>query len=348
MSFSAILPAQGAPLRPIPVRRASITILAPPRLEYTPAPDSVGPSETRPGCFRRGSSAFPPRAPSPYPQSSQLLSAPSLEGNPSETPSDASVASAVTEGSDAALADDERKPAGEEDEEDDDDDGEGYETAPGTEDGRPSVGSRRSSAASASWLELKRRASIPDDSKASSVNDDERIEDKRLTKGNLSALLHWTSSCEGNASHLLRHRVASSTRDNPDDTGVTSDEGGEVSMASADEANKFRGAQIIPIKDTRPVEDSDSDNTTLQSNDTIQAKDLPPFTRYLLTFNNEFDAPPPAPAKPPTVTAFEVFEETAMMGRNVLVNIHKVLPLVSFGALVLLGMRWCYLAAVVG
>lgn len=346
---------EAPPARPGQVRRSSITILTPRllRLEHSPPLPRVGddPSEPDPSfrpCFvRRGSSNFPPRAPSPYPQASQLLP------NPSETPStvsEVSVASTATEGSEAAMADDEGKSGGEDDEEEEEGDAGGREEKVGTPlaEERPGVVGRRSSAA---WLELKRRASIPEGSKSSSKNEEDDASDKMLTKGNLSAHQHWSSSCEGHASRRLHQRVASSTPDDPDEEEGGSEEEVEEEEDPTLDTPPLSCDETVKPRVTTPPDRSEvvSDVATLgPSDDTIDAQDLTSLSRCLLNLKGNLDHKLRPHKQPATTPLLAAVEETAAISHGVLVMLHRVLPMASLGALLLLGMRWLLAAVLTG
>ena len=188
---------------PIGVRRASITILtplAPVVVEGDATPATDNPTLPHPGLSRRASLKF--RSPSPYPQAAQLLASPSLEGNPSETPSSTSVSTVATAGSDASSTNSEYNSR------------DGFEEL---ENGEPGEGSRnvedgarrRPSAASGDWLELTRRSSILDIAKSCSGISVDHLVDPAHGKGNLSALLEYWA-CEGTSGCLLSPQASQS------------------------------------------------------------------------------------------------------------------------------------------
>ena len=181
---------------PIGVRRASITILTPlaPLVvagDATPVTDN--PTLQHPGLSQRDSLKF--RSPSPYPQPAQLLASPSLEGNPSETPSSTSVSTVGTAGGDTTSMDSEHSSHDGFEELEDGEHGEGSQNV---EDGAR----QRPSAASGDWLELTRRSSILDIAKSCSGDSMDHLVDPAHGKGNLSALLEYWA-CEGTSGCLL-------------------------------------------------------------------------------------------------------------------------------------------------
>ncbi|KAK4704932.1 hypothetical protein P7C70_g1273, partial [Phenoliferia sp. Uapishka_3] len=283
---------------------------------------------------RRGPASFPPRCPSPYPYPVfSLHSPPALEVCPSQA-SDVSFRSTATERSLAVQADDERAGMEASGEEICGESEESTDAETPSEDGEnPFDGASRRQKVGAAWLALKERKVHLFSTKTSSLGGLE-LEDRQL-----AALLHWTSSCEGNRPPVSRL--------------TTKDESGNeegTSEGSSDELNRLLGDEAVRARNPNRAKapSSNVDFASGPPDDTTQESELPFLSRYLLAVAHSFEAVTPSTEEQTgALSLYTAVEETAAISREVLVIFHHALPYVYFGVLGILAARWLYSTQIV-